>query len=199
MTLNPYVSPEPVIISGDPVDLTSHIHGGRLDAVAWVTVVTCSIWFGFLVLGRLLDKVEMPLYDVVLLYGALGVAPAAGLLGALSTLKRKRYPLCVIGAVCLMLPLFGPWCGLTIPLGAWSLWLLRRPSVRESFRTAQIVSTVCPDSADDAIARAAQLDRDGQWEVAMDVYRQAAERWPEHAHYIDNCMTAITRKQKAAK
>jgi hypothetical protein len=72
------------------------------------------------------------------------------------------------------------------------------PDVRASFDSAALARTSNLDVVDDAIAHAAHLDTIGDWDAAILAYREAADRWPEHAKYIDNCIAEIARKRSAA-
>ena len=53
--------------------------------------------------------------------------------GAIAMLRMRAKWLAWTATVLALLPLFGPCLGLTIPLGIWSLVLLRRPDVDASF------------------------------------------------------------------
>lgn len=55
-----------------------------------------------------------------------------------------------------------------------------------------------PDHAEDAIDAASNLDRSGEWEAAISAYRAIADRWPEHATYINNCIADVQRKIEAS-
>lgn len=197
MTQNPYAAPEynDNLSQGDEVTRNAK----RLDTLSRISVISCSLWLLMIIAARFFDKNAPPLVDMLGLYGVVGFAPALGLWGALSALKRQRYAIAVVGAVCLAIPILGPWFGLTLPLGVWSLVLLRRPDVRESFASAAPTGSSNSDDADDAMAHAAHLDTMGDWDAAISAYREAANRWPEHSTYIGNCIAEITRKQSAAK
>ena len=53
-------------------------------------------------------------------------------------------------------------------------------------------------SADEALAAAAKLDMLGDWDEAINLYRHAAGRWPQHAKYVDECIKVIAMKKDAA-
>jgi hypothetical protein len=55
------------------------------------------------------------------------------------------------------------------------------------------------DNADDTIAAASRLEMCGDWAAAIDLYRRAAERWPEHTHYVQNCIGRVAEKQSMAQ
>jgi hypothetical protein len=55
------------------------------------------------------------------------------------------------------------------------------------------------DRPDDAIAAATRFDRLGDWDAAIDLYRHAAQRWPEHAEYIQHCIDRVAEKQSLAQ
>jgi hypothetical protein len=66
------------------------------------------------------------------------------------------------------------------------------------YGTEEAQSQNTPETAEDAIDAAVSLDRRGDWDEAIDAYRSAAKRWPEHARYIDNCIAEIERKRDQA-
>jgi hypothetical protein len=55
------------------------------------------------------------------------------------------------------------------------------------------------ENADDAIAAASKLEMRGDWTASIDMYRRAAERWPEHSEYIRHCIERVTEKQSLAQ
>jgi len=55
------------------------------------------------------------------------------------------------------------------------------------------------DNPDDAIADASRLDSCGDWNASIDLYRRAAERWPEHTEYIQQCINSVAAKQSLAQ
>ena len=201
MTENPYASPESNTgspFAGNTVAVPVHDNGNRLDSLSRTIVVICSLWFAMMVVGRFLDDNPPPLLEMLSFYAITGFAPALSLCGALFCLHRKHYPVCVVGAICLVIPILGPCCGLTIPIGIWWLVLLRRPDVFASFAAAPLAGPTNPDNADDAIAHAAHLGAIGEWEAAISAYQDAANRWPEYSEYIGNCIADITCKRDAA-
>ncbi len=82
----------------------------------------------------------------------------------------------------LLFLLVGP-CGVFI-------WLLVRPKARLNERSA-----IEYGHADGALAAASRLDSLGDWDAAITVYQDAAQRWPEHEDYIQRCIEAISEKQ----
>lgn len=54
-------------------------------------------------------------------------------------------------------------------------------------------------NADDAIAAASRLEMSGEWNASMDLYRRAADRWPEHATYVQHCIDRVVEKQSLAQ
>lgn len=56
-------------------------------------------------------------------------------------------------------------------------------------------TTVDHNDPEEVLAHASQLDKQGRWEEAIDVYRSAALKWPQQATYIRNCITAIEEKK----
>lgn len=63
--------------------------------------------------------------------------------GALSMLRRGSYAFAMTASILAMLPGLGSCYGLTLPIGIWSLRVLRDPVVRGTFRTAE---TARPES-----------------------------------------------------
>ena len=59
-----------------------------------------------------------------------GAAVSAGL----SMLQLRRYWLCMVGNIVFML------LWVTIPIGIWSLWALRKPGIRSAFRLNEALS-----------------------------------------------------------
>jgi hypothetical protein len=196
MKQNPYTAPTSPAQSERDGDVRTTEK--RLDVLSRITIGACVLWFGMMIVGRFLDENAPPIRSMFGFYAIIGIAPTLGLYGALSTLKRKRYAMSVLGSVCISIPLIGPWCGLTIPIGVWSLILLRRPEIKVSFTSSLDFNSHDRDSADDVLAHAAHLDRAGEWDEAIAAYRDAAERWPEHTQYINNCIAGIISKQSAA-
>ena len=92
------------------------------------------------------------------------------------------------------IPLLGPWCGLTMPIGIWLLILLRREDVRGSFEQAKAELVTNPASAEEAITTAGRLEKQGEWEAAIGVYNVVAARWPEHATYAENCIASLRQR-----
>lgn len=54
-------------------------------------------------------------------------------------------------------------------------------------------------NADDAIAAASNLEMRGDWEASINLYRHAAERWPEHSEYAQRCIDCVKNKQSLAQ
>jgi hypothetical protein len=165
--------------------------------------VCCTLSLGLLLLALVVslpygDPNAPPLIQILGSMGMMMVLPAWGLVGAISMLKRKRYNMAVIGAICMLVPLLGPCFGLTLPVGIWSLVLLRRKSVREAFiQPNQQMHDAC-SSVDDTVAAASNLDKAGDWDAAIELYRTVAARWPEHKKYAEACIDEIVKKQNAA-
>jgi hypothetical protein len=90
------------------------------------------------------------------------------------------------GLAFFLLWICGPFCAL--------IWLLVRPRTNPAERPAEGYTI-----ADDALAAAAQLDMLGDWDEAVNLYRYAATRWPEHGDYINQCINAIHSKKAAAE
>ncbi|MBI1314127.1 hypothetical protein GC176_22765 [bacterium] len=55
------------------------------------------------------------------------------------------------------------------------------------------------ENAEDAISVASKLEMLGDWTASIDLYRYAAERWPEHTRYVQNCIDRVTEKQSLAQ
>jgi hypothetical protein len=86
------------------------------------------------------------------------------------------------GLACLFL---GPFCAL--------VWLLIRPRTKLAERPSQSYT-----NADEALAAASKLDMLGDWDEAIDLYRYAATRWPEHGDYVNQCVNRVHGKKAAA-
>lgn len=56
-----------------------------------------------------------------------------------------------------------------------------------------------PETLESAVSRARELDASGEWQIAIEVYRSAAETWPDEAIYLQNCIAEIQRKIDAAE
>ena len=82
--------------------------------------------------------------------------------------------------------------GLFILLGPFAAiaWLIVRPHAR-------LVDKPIKDyqRPDDAFFAASQLDAQGEWDAAIALYRNTAQRWPEHQDYAGNCIEQIERKR----
>ncbi len=89
------------------------------------------------------------------------------------------------GIIVVLFWLFGPLSAI--------IWLISRPRTRLIERAPQDYT-----NADDALAAASQLDKLGEWDAAIAAYENAGQRWPEHEHYISECMTRIREKQTLA-
>ena len=50
-------------------------------------------------------------------------------------------------------------------------------------------------NAEEALAAAASLDQNGEWDTAVALYQSVAQRWPEHALYVANCIKSINEMQ----
>jgi len=50
-------------------------------------------------------------------------------------------------------------------------------------------------NADDAMAAASKLEMCGDWQASVNLYRYAAEHWPEHGEYAQRCIARVTNKQ----
>jgi len=55
------------------------------------------------------------------------------------------------------------------------------------------------ENADDAIVAASKLEMCGNWNASIDLYRQAAQRWPEHTGYVQRCIARVNEKQSLAQ
>lgn len=182
---------------------TCQIDAPRLNAPAWIAIACCVTSLGFWLVALVVSLPfghpnAPPLIQIVGFTGAFMLLPAIGLYGSIAMLKRERYEMALAAASAMMVPILGPCFGLTLPVGIWALVLLRRNGIRNTFSTT---TNRTPDeiaSADDAIAAASKLDTIGEWHASITAYRAAAERWPEHATYIDNCIADVQRKLDAS-
>ena len=48
---------------------------------------------------------------------------------------------------------------------------------------------------DEALATASRLDQRGEWDAAIALYENAAQRWPDQRNYIEACLKGIKEKQ----
>lgn len=173
-----------------------------LDVPAWIAIACCVASLGFWLVALIVSLPygspnAPPLIEILGFTGMFMVLPALGLAGAVSMLQRRRYGMSLAAACGMMIPLLGPCFGLTLPVGIWTIVLLRRQAIRESFARPHERSQDGYDNADDALAAVSKLDRNGDWDAAISLYRLAADRWPEHTTYIDNCINDIMKKQTA--
>ena len=67
----------------------------------------------------------------------------------------------------------------------------QRPSIRRPFAEFR--------NPEDAIAAASQLEMSGDWADSIDLYRRAAERWPEHWGYAQCCIERVTHKRSLVR
>jgi hypothetical protein len=51
------------------------------------------------------------------------------------------------------------------------------------------------DNSDDAMAAASKMEMRGDWTASINLYRHAAQRWPEHSEYIQQCIDGVSEKQ----
>ncbi|MEM6474498.1 MAG: hypothetical protein AAF802_33505, partial [Planctomycetota bacterium] len=63
----------------------------------------------------------------------------------------------------------------------------------------QETESVKPLSLEDAMDAALVLNQDGDWQEAIEAYRDIASKWPDHAEYAANCIKEIKRKIDAAR
>jgi hypothetical protein len=54
-------------------------------------------------------------------------------------------------------------------------------------------------SPEDALAAALRLDMDGNWDAAVLLYAQIAERWPEHAQDARECIRRGEEKRSSVE
>jgi hypothetical protein len=76
------------------------------------------------------------------------------------------------------------------PLVAPIIWLVFRPATSLAERL--------PDdymNADDALLAASRLDGQGDWDAAIQLYENAAKRWPDNSSYISSCIETVRQKQ----
>ncbi|MFG0255347.1 MAG: hypothetical protein ACF787_09655, partial [Rhodopirellula sp. JB053] len=81
------------------------------------------------------------------------------------------------------------WLGPLAILG----WLALRPSIQCEIRTYSDFG-----SAEDALEVAANLDMQGDWAKAEDLYRHVADRWPDQMNYAYACIREIHSKRDLA-
>lgn len=76
-------------------------------------------------------------------------------------------------------------------------WKLQYYDCAEWSRAACPPETV--EGPEGPMTLAAQMERNGDWDTAIERYGQVASEWPEHATYANNCIDAIRRKQAASE
>jgi hypothetical protein len=191
-------APNPYASSQSAPETTSG--PSSLNIPASIAIACCVVSLGLWLLALIVSLPygspnAPPLIAILGFAGMFMVLPGLGLAGAVSMLQRKRYGLCLAAACGMMVPLLGPCFGLTLPVGIWAVILLRRHLIRESFVRSLERCQNEFNNADDALAAASKLDRNGDWDAAIALYRFAADRWPEHATYADNCIKEISKNQ----
>ena len=135
-----------------------------------------------------------PLYKSLFFLAPFLAISLVGLFGSIALVKKQNINLVRAAAIGMSIPLLGPLCGLTLPLGIWILVLLKRNDIKNAFRVSEFQHAEQLDDVDEFLAAAAKRDRAGDWDVALDMYTQAAKRWPEQKEYIDNCVQDIKKK-----
>jgi len=63
----------------------------------------------------------------------------------------------------------------------------------------RMMKAVDYSNPDDAIAAASKLEARGEWDAAVELYRQVAERWPERGEYVRQCIEVMVEKQTLAE
>jgi len=184
-------------------DTSFRTEPSQLDVPAWIAIVCCIASLGFWLVTLVVSLPfghpnAPPLIQIIAFTGVFMILPAVGMFGSIAMLKRERYGMALAAASAMMVPVLGPCFGLTLPIGIWAIVLLRRDGVRGAFSTTTSPAPDEIESADDAVAAASKLDTMGEWHASIAAYRVAAERWPEHATYIDNCIADVQRKLEAS-
>ena len=140
MSDNPYNSSK--------VETTSPVDGRvRLIPVAVSLIVVSVLWIALALFGIVYFVALMlgPEVDadvarsLTISLGSMGVSVLYSLVlisGAFSMVRRGSYVWAVATSCLALVPIIGPCYVLGIPIGIWALLLLRKPGVRESFRTA---------------------------------------------------------------
>lgn len=171
----------------------------QLNVPAWIAIACCATSLGFWLVALVVSLPfghpnAPPLVQIVGFTGVFMILPAIGLYGSIAMLKRERYGMALSAASAMMVPVLGPCFGLTLPIGIWTIVLLRRAGIRHEFSTTTSPVSGGIESADDALAAASKLNAIGDWHASIAAYRAAAERWPEHEAYIVNCIAEVQRK-----
>ena len=122
------------------------------------------------------------------------LCPAFSLIGSIALLKKNSFSLAKTGAICMLIPFVGTCFGLTLPLGIWQLVILNRAKMFKSFEINAQKKLEALDESEEFLSHAAKLDRNGQWEKSLEMYQDAAKRWPDQKQYADNCITEIKKK-----
>jgi hypothetical protein len=110
----------------------------ELDIPAYLAIGFCVIsilfWLVCLIVSLPYGHPNAPpLHEIVGFISIFMVLSVVGLAGAVSILQRRRYWLCIAGAISLLVPVLGACFGITVPLGIGLLITLRRPEARALF------------------------------------------------------------------
>jgi hypothetical protein len=136
--VNPYASPVDVAMPAvDPrkqalAKLRGPSSGLLILSSAWILIGLLAIALGLL---SLLDDSAGPLFDAFG-FGQLIAVLASNLFIAFGTFcmrQGRRYRIAFATAVLASIPVLSPFVWLGIPLGIWTLVVLRRPEVRAAF------------------------------------------------------------------
>lgn len=109
----------------------------RLQVVGWTIVLSSvfSLLFPILLLVAAMaesdsdsERIQMTVLGCLAL-----LVHITALGGAVSILRTTHYRFAVVGSLALILPLFSPFFGLTIPIGVWALCLLRSLNAQQLF------------------------------------------------------------------
>ena len=110
-----------------------------------IAIVVCSVlwfFFGLLVIAFLYSQLIAPdtnsderqTLTMYMLFLLISMAYTLMLTtGAVSMVRRGSYTWAFACSCLAMVPFFGPFYFLGIPLGIWAIIVLRRPQVRDSF------------------------------------------------------------------
>lgn len=205
MTEPPEFQTEPQIVDAVPVEkLQSQAAADPTQVAGILGIVFC----GLSIAGPMLtffsnystENVESPPpYKSLFFLAPFLAISLVGLSGSIALIKKQNINLVRVAAIGMVIPLLGPLCGLTLPLGIWILVLLKRDDIKNAFRVSEFQHVEQLDDVDEFLATAAKRDRAGDWDAALDIYTQAAKRWPEQKEYIDNCVQDIKKKLSSSE
>jgi len=145
---NPYqAKPEPGGNFGTPPPSSNGAMATQMTIIGWTMIVLSSLWMVYVIVNIVFSlstgygaepppggtKEQAVGYAVGRMLGMFGPIffQIGAFAGGVAFIKKQGYPLAWVGTICCMIPLCGPCCGLSIPVGIWAIVLLFQPNVRQ--------------------------------------------------------------------